>query len=153
MANESIQIHGLKDMIKRIDSLPEKLKKSGEKAALRAGGVPIRKAAKQFAKSSKETGLLIKSIGLNVKTVKGVTSARIGPRKGFEGPSKQVRDRKTGKIKTVTPNPIYYSHLVEFGTRNATAKPFIRPAVDQAKGEVLDAMAKGLEKHLIRKMK
>jgi len=152
MANQTIQIHGLRDMLKRIDSLPEIYKKSGEKAALRAGGVPIRKAAKQFAKSSKDSGLLIKSIGLNVKTVKGVTSVRVGARKGF-GQTVQRKDKRTGKMVEVMANPANYAHLVEYGTSHSTAKPFIRPAVDQSKGEVLSAMAAGLEKHLIRKMK
>lgn len=151
MANAaSIKIHGLKDIVRTLERLPEKLKKSGEKAALRAGGAPIRKAAKRFAKSSKDTGLLLKSIGLNVRTVKGETSVRIGPRKGFNGPSRQVRDRKTRELKTVTPNPIYYSHLVEFGTSKASAKPFIRPAVDSAQSEILPAMGAALEKHLAR---
>ena len=153
MANEKqirLNIQGLEPLKKTLRDLPETLKKSGEKAVLRAGGAPIRKAAKRYAASSKDSGLLLKSIGLNVKTVKGVTSVRVGPRKGFEGKPKQVKSRKTGKIRTVTPNPIYYAHLVEFGTSRTAAKPFMRPAIDSTQGEVIDAMGKGLEKHLDR---
>jgi HK97 gp10 family phage protein len=153
MANtQTIKIEGVDSIIRRLMSLPDNLKKSGEKAALRAGGVPIRKAAKQYAKSSKDSGLLIKSIGLNVKTVRGITSVRVGPRKGFRQ-KVQRKDKRTGKMIEVIADPSNYGHLVEYGTSHSTAKPFIRPAVDQTQGEVLGAMAKGLEKHLIRKMK
>lgn len=152
MANQqTIEIKGLESIIRRLNSLPENLKKSGEKAALRAGGAPIRKAAKRRAKSSKDTGLLLKSIGLNVKTVKGITSVRVGPRKGFRQ-IVQRTDKRTGKKYEVMSDPSNYGHLVEYGTSHSTAKPFIRPAVDETKGEVLAAMAAGLEKHLIRKL-
>jgi HK97 gp10 family phage protein len=151
MANkQSVEIHGIKDMIKRLEALPVKLKKSGEKAALRAGGAPIRKAAKRFAKSSKDSGLLLKSIGMNVRTIKsGETSARIGARNGF-GKEVTRTNKKTGQQRKEYANPANYSHLVEFGTSHSPAKPFIRPAIDSAKSEILPAMAAGLSKHLAR---
>ena len=146
---ETLKIKGIEDMAKCLNQLPGKLKATGEKSALRAGGAPIRKAAKQFAKSSKDTGLLIKSIGLNVKTVKGITSVRVGPRKGFRQ-TVQCKDKRTGKTREEIANPANYGHLVEYGTSHSPAKPFIRPAVDSAQSEILPAMAKGLEKHLAR---
>lgn len=145
----SIKIEGLEDMIRTLKDLPNELKTSGEKAALRAGGAPIRKAAKRFAKSSKDTGLLIRSIGLNVRTVRGVTSVRVGPRRGFREEVERTNHR-TGKKETMISDPSNYSHLVEYGTSHSPAKPFLRPAVDSAKSEILPAMAKGLEKHLAR---
>lgn len=153
MANsQTLQIHGTAALIKTLNGLPDRLKKSGEKAALRAGGAPIRKAAKTNAKKSKDTGLLMRSIGLNVKTVQGFTSVRIGPRKGFRQAVERT-DKVTGKKRVEMADPSNYSHLVEYGTSHSAAKPFIRPAVDSAKGEVLSAMATGLSKHLARAAK
>lgn len=153
MANtQTVKIYGMALMIHRLKSLPDNLKKSGEKAALRAGGVPIRKAAKANAQKSKDTGLLMRSIGLNVKTVKGFTSVRVGPRKGFRQAVERT-DPRTGKKRIEMADPSNYSHLVEYGTSHSVAKPFIRPAADSAKGEVLAAMATGLSKHLARAAK
>jgi HK97 gp10 family phage protein len=111
--------------------------------------VPIRKSAKGFAARSKDTGLLEKSIGLSVKKVGGQKSARIGPRKGMR---KEVTrtDQRTGKTYKEIADPNNYSHLVEYGTAHSAAKPFIRPAIDESQGEVITAMAAGLDKHLTR---
>lgn len=144
-----LKITGLSQLARNIDSLPEKLRKSAEIAVLRAGAVPIRKYAKVHARKSKDTGLLEKSIGLSVKKFKGIASARIGPRKGMR--KKVTRtDERTGKTYEEIADPNNYSHLVEFGTSHSAAKPFIRPAIDAAQSEVIDAMAAGLDKHLTR---
>lgn len=131
-----------------LDALPNELLRSSEKAVLRAGAKPIEKAAK--AKAPVRDGTLKKSIGTNVKTVNGVTSARVGPRTGVKGRSLGFRKNKKGVMTERFADPNKYSHLVEFGTSHSPAKPFIRPAIDTASGEVVDAMAAGLDKHLTR---
>ena len=144
-----VDIRGLSQLLRNIDALPEKLRKSAETAVLRAGAVPIRKHAKSQAAKSKDSGLLMQSISLSVKKFKGVTSARIGPRKGMR--KKVTRtDERTGNTYEELADPNKYSHLVEFGTSHSAAKPFIRPAIDAAQGEVVNAMAAGLDKHLTR---
>ena len=156
MANTSqirLKLDGFEELRLTILKLPLQLQNRAEASVLRAGGVPIRKAAKRYAKASKDSGLLMKSIGLNVKKIKGVYTVRVGPRNGFTGPPKQVKDRKTGNMKTIVPNPVFYAHLVEGGTSRTAAKPFMRPAIDSAQGEVIEAMGKGLEKHLDRLVK
>ena len=151
MANSTVrlQIGGLRAMQARLEALGPELQKAAEKAVLRAGAVPIRKAAKRFAKNSKDTGLLMQSISLSVKTNKGVTSARVGPRRGMR--KKVTRTNSTtGETYEEIADPNNYSHLVEYGTSHSAAKPFIRPAIDAAQDEVLSAMASGLDKHLTR---
>ncbi len=136
-------------VIAALDRLPDALRKSAETAVLRAGAVPIRKAAKANAAKSKDTGLLQKSISLSVKGKPGNRSARVGPAKGLR--QKVTRtDKRTGKKYEEIADPNNYSHLVEYGTSHSPAKPFIRPAIDSAEGETLDAMTTGLEKHLTR---
>ena len=155
MANTNqirLKLDGFEDLRLTLLKLPLQLQKRAEVAVLRAGGVPIRKAAKRFAAASKDSGLLMKSIGLNVKKVKGVYTVRVGPRKGF----RQIVTRKnkvTGKNYEDAADPTNYAHLVEGGTSHSAAKPFMRPAIDSAQGEVIEAMGKGLEKHLDRLVK
>lgn len=144
-----IELNGLSGVISALDNLPAALMKSAETAVLRAGATPIRKAAKTNAAKSKDSGLLAKSISLSVKTVNGHKSARVGPRKGLR--QKVTRtDKRTGRKYEEIADPNNYSHLVEYGTSHSAAKPFIRPAIDSAQGEVLDAMAAGLDTHLTR---
>lgn len=152
MANNSqikLDIKGLRELDRALEKLPDALKKSAETAVLRAGAAPIRKSAKSFAAKSKDTGLLGKSIGLSVKTTGGQKSARVGPRKGMRQEVTRT-DERTGKTYKEMADPNNYSHLVEYGTSHSAAKPFIRPAIDASQGEVLEAMAGGLDRHLTR---
>jgi HK97 gp10 family phage protein len=137
----NFRIVGAKEIAAGIARLPSDLQRAAESAVLRAGAKPVAKIAKSKAPVG-DTGLLKKSIGYTVRKGQGVVSARIGPRNGF---ARSTTD-ESGKVTKV--NPTNYSHLVELGTSRAPAKPFIRPAVDSAKGEAFDAMAKGYGVHL-----
>jgi HK97 gp10 family phage protein len=153
MANKiQIKVEGVDDIIRQIEGLAHG-KNAAERAALRGGGVPINKAAKRMAGKAKDTGLLTKSIGLNVKKVKGQLTARIGPRAGFRATVRRSRKDRFGKTfhRMEVANPLHYAHLVEFGTSHSSAQPFIRPAIEQTKDQVVAAMAASLEKHLMRK--
>lgn len=145
----TIELKGVSSVIAALENLPVALRKSAETAVLRAGAVPIRKAAKANAAKSKDTGLLQKSIGLALRGKPGNKSVRIGPRLGMR--QKVTRtNKRTGEKREEIADPNNYSHLVEYGTSHSSAKPFIRPAIDSAQGEVVDAMATGLDKHLTR---
>jgi HK97 gp10 family phage protein len=143
-----------KDVQKALAKLPEELMKSSEKSVIRAGAKPILKSAQ--AKVPQVTGLLKKSLGITVKKPRGESypTARIGARTGFQGKFLGVRVSKSkknfGKKYNSYQNPFKYVHLVELGTSHSAAKPFIRPAIDAAQNEVIDAMAQGLDKHLTR---
>jgi len=154
-----LEFKGIRELARNLESLPDKLQKSAEKAVLRAGAVPIRRVAKAKAPvgTGPAKGLLKKSIGLSVKKVKGITSARVGPRSnpvslGIKIARKTKGKRRKGEPYEAFKNPVYYSHLVEYGTAHSAAKPFIRPAVDQTQDEILSAMSTGLDKHLTRQV-
>jgi HK97 gp10 family phage protein len=151
-ANLKIDIKGINAVKKTLEKLPEELRKSSQSAVLRAGGKPILKREK--SKVPVADGLLKKSLGIML-VGKGIKSAvKIGVRKGYKGRSLGFKESKRGKTKGQMTerfqDPSNYSHLVEFGTSHSAAKPFIRPAIDEAQGEVIDAMAAGLDKHLTR---
>jgi len=142
----SFKVTGAKEIAAALKRLPRDLQRAAETAVLREGAKPIAKAAK--ARAPQDSGLLKKSIGYRVKKVDGVNSARIGPRTGMK--QQVTRKRPNGTTYTETADPNKYSHLVELGSSRNPAKPFIRPAVDASKGDVINAMAKGYEKHLTK---
>jgi len=159
--NTSVKISGLRELARTIDRLPAELKKRAEVPVLRAGAKPINQAAKRRVSVGNEEfpGLLKKSLGIVVKKLKGIYSARIGARTGFKKSlgSKIARKtkgkKKKGEAYEAFKNPTQYSYGVEMGTRHSAPRPFIRPAIDSTKGEVLGAMSKGLETHLHRTAK
>lgn len=134
-----MKITGIKELTRALDKLPDELRKGADRRVLAAGAKPIVKAAR--AKAAKSSGLLRKSIGQNVKKMKGEYTARIGPRKGMG--AMVVRNGVQ-----VYSNPTQYAHLVEYGTSHSAPQPFVRPAVESSKSEVVAAMAAGLDKHL-----
>lgn len=160
MATATVKIEGIKNLQRSLASLPDALQKAAEKAVLRSGGKIIEKSAKSKVPTSTQfylhSGLLRDSIGTNVKKVRGITSARIGPRKGFRvkigtAVARKTKGKKTkGETYDKFQDPLRYSHFIELGTSRAPAKPFIRPALEATKGDVIGAMSDGLDKHLTR---
>jgi len=142
-------MNGFKQLEKSLSKLPKALADGVERTALREGAKPIEKRAKAGVPVA--SGLLKRSIGISVKKNrrgenKGNLSARVGARTGFE-----QTDMVDGVA--VRKNPVKYAHLVEYGTSTAPAKPFIRPAAESSKSEVLDGLAKGYDKGMGRVVK
>ena len=100
-------------MMRKLDKLPEKIRKKVEPKALRAAVKPMVKDAKKGARRNKtrSTGLLATSIGVRLKTYRrgknrGMTMAIWGPRTKF----------KSVKAGGTSIHPAKYAHLIEFGT-------------------------------------
>lgn len=146
MSQPPIKLVGLAQIGLALSRLPSHLQRSAEAAVLREGAKPLVKEVR--SKAPIASGLLKKSIGFRVKKIKGVISARIGPKTGF---GKEVtRIGSDGQPRQVYSDPNKYSHLVELGTSRTAAKPFIRPAMEAVKPEILQKMAEGYRKHLER---
>ena len=155
-----MKLQGTKELNRAITRLAPELQRAAESAVLRAGAKPITQAAKAKAPigKGKHKGLLKKSIGSNVKKVRGQTSARVGARTGWKvelGEKTFTTGRifKKSRKKKVYKDPSKYSHLVEFGTSHSAAQPFIRPAVESTQSQVVGAMADGYDKYLGRVVK
>lgn len=133
---------------KSLDSLPAHLQKAAEKAVLRAGGNIILKAAK--VKVPVRSGILKKSLGVSVTSSKAGISARVGPRAGVKYRYQTNKTGRRGRRKGKNIDAQEVAFYIETGTPNMAAQPFIRPAVDDSKRQVLDAMAAGLDKHLTK---
>jgi HK97 gp10 family phage protein len=138
----TVKVTGIQGLRTALNRLPVELQRATAAKALREGMKPVLKAARANAGKSKDSGLLQKSLGLNVRKGKNGLTARVGPRSGF----KKMVHRK-GKGMELA-NPVKYAHLVEYGTSHSAAKPFIRPAIDSSTEAINTKLAEGYEKGL-----
>jgi len=132
-----LQLIGDKELRKILEKLPEKVDVRLLNAAGRRAAKPLVRSARRKAPS--KTGNLRKSIGTRARRAEnGVSTIVIGPRTG-------KRQKFDG----------WYAHFVEFGTRGIVryntkhrkkgqrykpdnkAKPFMRPAYDQEKANMM----------------
>ncbi len=142
-------IAGSGDVVLRLQNVSKQVRNKLLRKAVTKAVQPVTKQAKANAKNvtsqatsddllgqvMKSTGLFAKAIGSKVKTYpSGVVVGIIGARSGFNRVvGVRVRGKNIGKA--INADPIYYGHLVEFGTHRSRAKPVMRPAWDQKKDE------------------
>ena len=155
----SAKLDGVDQVVLKLQSVDKNVRKKLMRKAITKATQPVAKAAKRGARSvvnqvaandelgqaMKSSGLLAKSIGSKVKTYpSGVVVGLVGPRGGF---NRQIGVRKRGKNagQAINADPIYYAHLVEYGTRRSRAKPFMRPAWDQTKDQAQAAIVSVLK--------
>lgn len=129
------ELVGLQDTLKRLSSLEEKLRRKHLKKAVSAGATPTLKAMR--AKVPVRTGLLRASLAKKIKSYKNgvVATATIGAR------SIKLVDKKGRRI-----NPARYAHLVEKGSSDVPAQPFMRPAAELTKDASIKIIAETLSK-------
>ena len=136
-----IEFKGLKELNRAIQRLPEELQKRAYRSVITTGARVIARHARKNI-STERTGLLKKSIGVKAIVFKGANSGALA----IIGPKRRVQGEYKGKRVI----PANYSHLVEYGTSHSAAKPFIRPAIDSSKSEVMTKMAAGLNRFMTR---
>ena len=95
--------------------------------ALLAGARVVRDEARKLVPV--RYGYLRRSIVANVSRKSMVARVMVDPKAEYIGPD--------GKMNV----PSAYAHLVEFGTRKSKGHPFMRPALDTARGDAMLAIA------------
>lgn len=129
------EIKGLEELIKNLNSLPDKLEKRVLRAAVRQGANAIKKKAQEFVPVDK--GDLKKSIKVSGEKAKpGVIAFKIRP---TENKKKRIS--------------VFYGRFQEFGTSKMAAHPFMRPAYDEAGENVLNAVIDTIKSKLPEVMK
>lgn len=139
-------IEGDRELARALDALGGKVNQI-VKPAVNAALTPINKAAKRNV--AVDMGLLKRSIGKVVKVYKrsGVIYGAVGARTGsqFSAP-----DRQQNRVRI----PKNYAHLVELGTIDKAARPFLRPALDANRttsfGIVKQKTIQGIERQAAR---
>jgi HK97 gp10 family phage protein len=62
-------------------------------------------------------------------------------------------DRKSPRKEALVNTPLFYGRLVENGTRFVSPQPFMRPAVDENQGRIIDKMAQNLSRGIDRELR
>ena len=129
-----VGVHGLDDVLKKLDKLPERIQKNVVVGAIRAATRPLVKEAR--LRVPKDSGKLAKSIGVIKRKEKDKNLVRfsVTPRKNKEHG--------------------YLAYFVEFGTSKQAAHPFMRPAaeakVDETVKTAREYMAKRTDKEIAK---
>lgn len=125
------RIDGLSDLIKSLNELTDKVQNNIVRSAVRSGAAVIRDAIK--AKAPVLTGKTKKSI--KVKAIGGKKNNKDHVTfKVRTGVIANYEDKATGGERQVN-----YARRIEFGDSKMPAKPFIRPAFEEAEQQVLKA--------------
>lgn len=126
------KLFGDKQMARNFAKLGRRVQGRIARSSSSKSMTPVNKAAKKNLRQngSIESGALVRSIGKKIKQYRkgGTTTVNIGPRVGS-----QFDVTWKGRIR----KPKKYAHLVELGTWQSRAKPFIRPALESNESVVL----------------
>lgn len=142
MSMAQSRIIGLDAIKRKLEALPEQLRRKAYRSALSSGARVIAKAAKRKVGKG-ESGLLKKSIGIKYlpATTRSQALGLVGPKRGNGGIYNGQRR-----------NPTRYAHLVEKGTRHSPAKPFLRPAMIETQTEVFSKMSAMIDRAIAREL-
>ena len=128
MDSVTVDIRGLKKVTKALEILPARVQKN----ILVAG---VRAVASDFARSAK--AVVIKDSGDLKKSIK--VKKRRSRSKNYTRFTIGIDKAKYS---------VFYGHMVEFGTSNMPAQPFMRPAFERGKHQAIQQMTVRMRKRL-----
>lgn len=154
----SVKITGLDETVAALKALPKELGSKGGgpvRHALHAAATVMRDEAIRLAPHG-ETGNLKRNIYLyrdrNPKASTGATERYLlGVRKGRGQYKATALNKKLGRVGGSFVGPrgnAYYWFYVEFGTVKMGGKPFLRPAFESKKNEVVGVFSEDLKKQV-----
>jgi len=128
MSTRAVRWEGKERLMRSLARIPQELRKDKLEAALVEAAEPLRDAMAALAPRSAGPGHgyrtnrhIADSITIEPAAASGMAKVRVGPGGG-------------------DPGEFFYDTFLEFGTRTLKARPFIRPAYDQARDQVLAAL-------------
>lgn len=140
MVKITTDIAGIKELDRALKQLPDFMQTKVLEDAMKKAAGPVIKAARAKAPRGR-TGNLRKSI---------VAGTRLRPSQQAGAPGRRRKDpRRQAVIYVGTSWPKgAHGHLVEFGTVHSRPKPFLRPAWEGHRGEVLKSIELELSRSL-----
>jgi HK97 gp10 family phage protein len=148
-----IKVEGLKEIEAALKQLSKATAKNVMKRVLLKRAEPIVETAR--LKAPVRTGRLRESIVAQVRKGGGAGKAafaqamRGGATRAEAGRAARAANRAAGGTVEVLVGPrVFYGSLVEFGTRHSPPAPFMRPAWDSAKGDLLEGIKDDLWKEI-----
>ena len=154
----SIRVNGLADLQKFLDQLPAKMEANIMRGALRAGMKPVLEAARQNAPVGEPSETNMRKYKVYAGALRDSIrlSARIDRRN-----RQVVASVKAGGKSKKTGADVFYSNMVEFGTRQhiigggthpgVAGRPFMRAALDSQAQNAVVAAAEYIKKRLATK--
>lgn len=134
----SFKFSGGAELTRALEALDQKVKKKILRSAVVAGAAVVKKRAKQIAKSKgiEDTGATIRNIAGKVEKQRSDTYAQINIGVRHGKPKKGAKNQD---------DPWYWWQH-EFGNSKMAARPFIRPAFEESKEQVIEVMTARLRK-------
>ena len=144
MPKDSFYIDGLADLNRKLLQLGAKTGVAALRKAARKAMKPVEDAMREGARE--DSGALKASIGMRARVGSRSSKARavtiaVGPVKKSAGRGDKKKDLVGVNQKAISQ---------EYGNAKQSAKPFIRPALDQHKDAVLDTLKTEFKKELER---
>lgn len=129
----TVEIKGIDELSERLKSISVATRQKSGRRALGAAARVVRDAARQNARTLDDPATaesIAKNITVRFSSRLFRRTGDLGFRVGVLGGAKQGEN--AGGILSKGPNPggdTWYWRLLEFGTQNMAAKPFMRPAM------------------------
>ena len=151
-------IKGAREVAARLAGFSEKLREAaGRRAARRAMGV-VRADARKRLQAIDDPGTptdIAKNVYIQQSRSQSRAIGGVAMRVGILGGARPDRsmneNRKTGQSKDGNPGgDTRYWRFVELGTEKVAPRPFLRPALEQNAGQVLEVLIDALAKEVNR---
>lgn len=154
-----IQVYGLDALHARMRAVTEGVRKKAARSAVRKGANIVRDAARAAAEAidRPETPLSIAknvAVQFNGRMYRqtGDVGFRVGIRGGAKAYATTKANRRSGKAgqSYQTGGSTFYWRFIELGTSQIAARPFLRPALENNAGKVLEAIVTEMNRQLDR---
>lgn len=137
---QTVKIEGLRELERALAELPKSTGKNVLRRVLRTRAQPVADAARAMAPDDPETG------GLDLKASIGVSTVLSKRQKSLH--RKMFRNDKAAVEVFVGAGALPQAHLQEFGAPQHGPQPFMRPAWDGGKTQMLEGLKDDLWKEI-----
>ena len=150
MMAEQIRVHGLKELGRKLEKLPNDMARKALQKGVNAGADVTKREAR--ARVPVDTGYIksqIRRRAANKRLGKLARAAAVGvltdeKAGGLQlGTARKNRKRRNGVSTGLTGfanSDAYYWRFLEFGTSKMSARPFIRPAFESTKSQQIEKL-------------
>jgi HK97 gp10 family phage protein len=149
-----MKIDGLKQLDEALKQLPIELQKKELRAAVAKSSTIVKNEI--LAKAPVDTGRLRDNVYRAYAKDKSdsgrstyVVGIRFGKKKRYVNDKRNRKLNRAGKS-YLTAGEAFYWTFIEFGTKKMPARPFLRPAFEAKKMEVIDSIKQSLTKAIKR---
>lgn len=146
---ELLEVQGIKSLERKLNRLPRAARNKAVRSAVREAGKPLLDRTKQLA--PKETGLMASKIKLRSISGQAAKKSGVKAKRGAIGVVVMTGTREEMGIDPA--DPYYYPAAVEYGHGNTPAKPFMRRAADEMKGQLGGIAARAMGPAIEREAK